>query len=57
MGGHEDGVKFEGIYDDTLSYYKAMFGFDSPPLMWEPTNERFAADLFNHSTVNLNRLA
>lgn len=57
LGGKSDSVDFKKVYENTLKLYFAMFGYHPPKDLWEPTEERFAVDLFNHSTVNLHRLA
>lgn len=57
MGGKEEGTKFKGIYQQTLDYYRALFGTSAPQHLWEPTDERFSADIFNCSLVNVQRLA
>lgn len=56
-GGQEEGTKFKGIYNQTLEYYKALFGRDAPASIWEQTDERFSPDIFNCSMVNIQRLA
>jgi hypothetical protein len=53
LGGKEEGVKYNDMYDQTLIYYKALFGTDAPPQFWEPTNIRFSPELFSCSYVNL----
>jgi hypothetical protein len=57
MGGSEEGTKYKGIYNQTLDYYKAMFGKEAPRYIWEVTDERFSPDIFNCSMVNLVRIA
>lgn len=57
MGGSEEGVKFKGIYDETQSFYLALFGKKAPKNIWEPTDERFSPSIFGCSNVNLQRVA
>lgn len=56
-GGGTEGQKFENIYDDTLSFYKAVFTIDAPADVWETTQQRFDMKNFSFRTVNLYRLA
>ena len=58
LGGKADaGIKFDNVYEETLSYYRAMFGQEPKPHIWEPTKIRFSHEIFSFSCVNLNRLA
>ena len=56
LGGAEEGQKYQGIYNQTLGFYRAVFNIDPVKEIWEPTNERFSPDIFNCSNVNLQRL-
>lgn len=58
LGGKADGdTKFDNVYEETLGYYKEMFGQIPQPHIWEPTPIRFSHEIFSYSNVNLNRLA
>jgi hypothetical protein len=57
LGGHSESKKFGNIYADTLSFYKAVFGMDPKPHMWEPAESKFTGESLEQSEVNLNRLA
>jgi hypothetical protein len=57
LGGDDNDEKFKGIYEQTLSYYSALFKNERPNQIWEPTIIRFSEETFNCASVSLQRLA
>lgn len=57
LGGSSEGKKYEGVYEDTLSFYKAIFLSDPPQDVWETPQQRFEMKNFEYRNLNLFRLA
>jgi hypothetical protein len=53
LGTKEDSERHEGLYNNTLSFYEALYSETPPKSLWEPTDERFSSDLFMCSNINL----
>ncbi len=57
MGGSLEQTKFDGIYIETLDYYRAAFGMEPPSKLWEDPKIRFGNELLTFSHVCLQRIA
>jgi hypothetical protein len=57
LGGSAESKKYEGVYEETLSFYKAVFLIDPPQDVWETPQQRFEMANFEFRNLNLFRLA
>ncbi len=57
MGGPEENARFAGQYENTTSFYQAVFKSPRPREVWEALDERFSDSLFSCCNVCLYKLA